>query len=70
MPDFFPKKIVVGNKKDLRKNRDMGVIESSDIKQLDGIKIREVSALTNTGICEAFKVLITDLNNDSTMTEE
>ena len=28
---FFPKKIVVGNKRDLRKNRDAGVIKEDDI---------------------------------------
>jgi len=27
LPAFFPRKIVVGNKKDLRKNREFGVIE-------------------------------------------
>jgi len=29
---FFPKKIIVGNKKDLRKNKEAGVIGQSDIK--------------------------------------
>lgn len=44
---YFPKKIVIGNKKDLRKNLAAGVLEKADIQALDGIKIKEVSALTN-----------------------
>lgn len=47
---FYPKKIVVGNKKDLRRNKDAGIIGESDIKELEGIRIKEVSALTNNGI--------------------
>lgn len=44
---YFPKKIVVGNKKDLAKNRQAGSITHEDIKKIEGIKIKEVSALTN-----------------------
>ena len=44
---YFPKKIVVGNKKDLRKNMAAGLLDKNDIAALDGIKIKEVSALTN-----------------------
>ena len=58
---YFPKKIVIGNKKDLRKNIQAGLLEKADIQALDGIKIKEVSALTNQGIAEAFKTLIDDL---------
>jgi hypothetical protein len=61
-PRFFPKKIVVGNKRDLRKNRDAGVIKEDDITKLEGIKIKEVSALTNTGITDVFKAIIKELN--------
>jgi len=43
------------------------VIDKNDIKALEGIKIKEVSALTNQGIADAFKVLISDLNNDGAM---
>ena len=46
-PVFVPKKIVVGNKKDLRKKRDVGIVTEKDIEKLNGIKIKEVSALTN-----------------------
>ena len=35
----------------------------------DGIKLKEVSALTNTGINEVFKTLIDEMNNDSIMTK-
>ena len=44
---YYPKKIVVGNKRDLKKNRDAGTISKSDIESLAGIKIKEISALTN-----------------------
>lgn len=66
---YFPKKIVVGNKKDLRKNLAAGVLEKADIQALDGIKIKEVSALTNQGIADAFKTLITDLQNDPVLAD-
>lgn len=46
MPPFFPKMIILGNKKDLRKNKDAG-IKREDLDFLEGIKIKEVSALTN-----------------------
>ena len=46
-PIFVPKKIVVGNKKDLRKKRSVGVVSEKDIDKLDGIRIKETSALTN-----------------------
>ena len=52
---YYPKKIVVGNKKDLKKNKELGVIDKNDIKQLEGIKIKEVSALQDMGIIDAFK---------------
>jgi GTPase involved in cell partitioning and DNA repair len=67
---YFPKKIVIGNKKDLRKNLAAGTLDKSDIQALDGIKIKEVSALTNQGISEAFKALIEDLQNDPVLSKE
>ena len=45
--EYYPKKIIVGNKKDLRKNKEAGHICAADIENLDGIKIKEISALTN-----------------------
>jgi hypothetical protein len=60
--EFYPKKLIIGNKKDLKKKK--GVLEKSDIKKLDGIKLREVSALTNQGVQEAFKLLIHDIHHD------
>ena len=48
---FFPKKIIVGNKKDLRVNETAGKINREDILKLQeffpNIKMKEVSALTN-----------------------
>ena len=61
---FYPKKIVVGNKKDLRRNKEAGIIGENDIKMLGDIRIKEVSALTNWGISEVLKLLVTDMNND------
>ena len=56
--------LVVGNKKDLRKDRNAGVIKEEDIEKLNGIgvKIKEVSALTNSGVTDVFKVLVRELN--------
>jgi hypothetical protein len=45
--EYYPKKIVVGNKKDLKKNKEAGSIVKADVESLDGIKIKEISALTN-----------------------
>lgn len=67
---FFPKKIIVGNKKDLRKNKEAGIIGQSDIKQLEGITIKEVSALTNHGISDVLKSLVTNLDKDTSFDEE
>jgi tRNA U34 5-carboxymethylaminomethyl modifying GTPase MnmE/TrmE len=54
---FDPKKMIIGNKKDLKKKRN--IIEKSDLKKIEGtMKFREISALTNQGIFEAFKTLI------------
>ena len=67
----FPKKIVIGNKRDLRKNEAAGKITTDDIAALPkDIKIKEVSALTNQGIAEAFKMLVNDLNKDQVLTKE
>lgn len=68
---YYPKKMVVGNKKDLKKNKEAGMIKQDDVKDFpaDGIKLKEISALTNTGINEVFKTLIEEMNNDSIMTK-
>lgn len=42
---YAPKKIVIGNKKDLKKKKTM--LEKTDLKKLEGMRFREVSALTN-----------------------
>ena len=67
---FYPKLIIVGNKKDLRKDRNAGIIKEEDIAKLEGVKIKEVSALTNSGINDVFKVLIGELNADPALAEE
>jgi hypothetical protein len=48
--EYYPKKIIVGNKKDLKKNREAGVITQKDLEKCEGIKIKEVSSLTNQRI--------------------
>jgi hypothetical protein len=42
---FAPKKILIGNKKDLKKRKQ--VLEKSDLKKIESMRYREVSALTN-----------------------
>jgi hypothetical protein len=42
---YAPKKIVIGNKKDLKRRKQ--ILEKSDLKRLEGMRFREVSALTN-----------------------
>ena len=66
---FDPKKMVVGNKKDLKKKRQ--IIDKQEFKKLEGnIKFREVSALTNVGVYDAFRTLITDIHTDNTLNKE
>ena len=61
---LFPKMIVIGNKKDLTKNKNAGSLKKEDIVKLQQTKITEVSALTNEGLAQAFKSLIVQLDND------
>ena len=42
---YVPKKIVIGNKKDLKKRKQ--VLDKADVKKLEGMRYREVSAMTN-----------------------
>ena len=46
--DYNPKKMLIGNKKDLKKKKNN--VDKADIKKLEGIRHKEVSALTNYGI--------------------
>ena len=61
---FVPSRMVVGNKKDLRKRRELGVVTEKDVERLDGVKIKEASALTNSGVDDIFKALILELDKD------
>lgn len=65
---YQPKKMVIGNKKDLKKKKH--ILEKSDMRKLEGIRYREVSALTNQGIYEAFKAIVADINGDSILHKE
>ncbi len=66
--NYTPKKIVIGNKKDLKRKKQM--IDKNEFKKLEGMRFREVSALTNSGINEAFKVLISDMHSCSILYKE
>lgn len=65
---FFPKKIVIGNKKDLKVNKTSGAITKNDISRLltlfPTIKVKEVSALTNYNITDVFQQLVKELDGD------
>eukprot|EP00347_Sterkiella_histriomuscorum_P005784 403355282 len=65
---YQPKKLVIGNKKDLKRKKQ--VLEKNDLKKLEGMRYREVSALTNQGIQEAFKILIGDINSCNILHKE
>lgn len=65
---YESKKICIGNKKDLKKNKKE--LDKNDLKKFDGMRFREVSALTNTGVYEAFKALISDIYHDQTLNKE
>jgi tRNA U34 5-carboxymethylaminomethyl modifying GTPase MnmE/TrmE len=52
----------VGNKRDLKK-RDEGP-KKQDFKKLEGVRIKEVSALTNQGVNELFKNLIKEIHEN------
>ena len=65
---YSPKKIVIGNKKDLKRKKQ--ILDKNDLKKLEGMRYREVSALTNQGIYEAFKVLIGDIHSCNILHKE
>jgi hypothetical protein len=65
---YCPKKIIIGNKKDLKHKK--AVLDKNDIKKLEGLRFREVSALTNQGIQEAFKILIGDIQGCNILHKE
>ena len=59
---FVPAKVIVGNKRDL-KRRGEGPT-NQDFKKVEGIRIREVSSLTNNGVNELFKWMIQEIHQD------
>lgn len=65
---YTPKKILIANKRDLKKKKV--VLDKNDMKKLDGIRYKEVSALTNQGVYEAFKVLVSDIHNCNILHKE
>ena len=56
---FTPHKVVVGNKKDLKSKKN--ILEREDLVKLDGIILKEVSALMNFGVSEVFHEIVTQL---------
>jgi hypothetical protein len=65
---FFPKKIVMANKNDLKVNFQAGIITKEDLTELNdifpGIQRSEVSAQMNLDIQEVFRSIISDLDKD------
>ena len=66
--EYTPKKIMVANKKDLKKKKNL--LEKADIKKIEGMRYREVSALTNHGVYDAFKLLVSDIHNCNILAKE
>lgn len=70
---FFPKKIVVANKNDLKVNIKAGIMTKEDLQELNdifpGILINEVSALMNLDIKEVFRSVIQELDRDKLLTQ-
>ena len=64
---FFPKKIIVGNKKDLKTAKGESITKH-DVSKLQvkfpGIKLKEVSALTNQNVADVFHQIVKDLISD------
>lgn len=70
---YQPKKLVVGNKKDLKRKSKHGGganLDKNDLKKLEGMWLREVSAMTNQGVQEAFKILIGEINSCNILHKE
>lgn len=66
---YTPKKILIANKKDLKKKKG-SVLDKADMKKLDGIRYKEVSAMTNNGVYEAFKMVVSDIHNCNILHKE
>ena len=65
---FTPHKVVVGNKKDAKLSKR--VLEKEDLTKLDGILLKEVSALTNFGVNEVFQEIVNHLLTNEQLNDE
>lgn len=69
---YLPKKLVLGNKKDLLNKRvgQDNFIDKAALGKLEINKHRLVSAMTNSGVQEAFRSLINDIHGDNILHKE
>jgi len=65
---YSPKKLVLGNKKDLKRRKQ--VLEKNDLMKLEGMRYREASALTNQGVMESIKILLADIHSCNILHKE
>jgi predicted GTPase len=69
---FTPIKMIVGNKKDLlsRKVSMQNQIDKQEFQKMEVKRHKLISALTNSGVTEAFSALINDLHSDNLLQKE
>lgn len=69
---YTPVKMIIGNKKDLltRKLSQANQIDKQEFHKLDVRRHKLVSALTNSGVSEAFRAIINDVHSDSILQKE
>ena len=69
---FYPKKLVIGNKKDLQAKIKQDEITLKDMQEIGklGINCKFVSALNNQEITTAFMKLVQELNQDQSLEKE
>ena len=69
---YTPKKLVLGNKKDLvsRSLGESNKVDREALQKLEVNKHRLVSALTNQGVQESFRTLITDIHSCNILNKE
>ena len=65
---FTPLKVVVGNKKDAKQSKR--ILNKEDLEQLNGIMLKEVSALINFGVSEVFSEIVNHLLSNEQLNNE
>jgi len=69
---FTPIKIIMGNKKELltKKISLANQIDKQEFQKLEVRRHKLVSAMTNSGVSEAFRAIINDLHSDNILQKE